>query len=67
MMRRLGQEVFPAFGGVGTAKALAHFYQAVLGQTEKEVLPEEVRTMLRERLLQGPDQVLQLETSSGQE
>ena len=56
---------FPAFGGVGTARALAHFYQAVLGKTETEVLPSEVRELLRERLLQGPDQVLQLETSFG--
>ena len=56
---------FPAFGGVGTARALAHFYQAVLGQTEQEVFPKETRGVLRERLLQGPDQVLQLETSFG--
>ena len=56
---------FPAFGGVGTARALAHFYQAVLGETEEEVFPPEVREVLRTRLVQGPDQVMQLETAFG--
>lgn len=56
---------FPAFGGVGTAKALAHFYQAVLGHTEQEVFPAEIREQLATRLVQGPDQVLQLKTSFG--
>ena len=56
---------YPAFGGVGTAKALAHFYQAVLGQTIQEFFPREIRELLATRLLQGPDQVMQLETSFG--
>ncbi|WP_411844832.1 serine hydrolase domain-containing protein [Roseibacillus persicicus] len=56
---------FPAFGGVGSAKALAHFYQAVLGQTAQEIFPAEIRDLLASRLVQGPDQVLQLETSFG--
>lgn len=56
---------FPAFGGVGSARALAHFYQAVLGKTEQEVFPSEVRDILCKRLIQGSDQVLQLETSFG--
>jgi CubicO group peptidase (beta-lactamase class C family) len=56
---------FPAFGGVGSAQALAKFYQAVLGHTEQEIFPMEVREILSQRLLQGADQVLQLTTSFG--
>lgn len=56
---------FPAFGGVGTARALAKFYQAVLGFSEKEVFPGELRESLARRVLQGRDEVLQLETSFG--
>lgn len=54
---------FPAFGGVGSAKAVAQFYQAVLGHTEQEVFPQEVRELLATRLVQGPDQVMCLETA----
>lgn len=56
---------YPAFGGVGSARALAHFYQAVLGHTATEIFPKEIRELLATRLVQGPDQVLQLETSFG--
>ncbi|MBK1834211.1 serine hydrolase domain-containing protein [Roseibacillus ishigakijimensis] len=56
---------FPAFGGVGSARALAKFYQAVLGNTAAEVFPAEVRAELATRLIQGPDQVMNLETSFG--
>ncbi len=56
---------YPAFGGVGTARSLACFYQAVLGFSAVEIFPEETRQLLQQRLLQGPDEVLQLETSFG--
>lgn len=54
---------FPAFGGVGSARALAKFYQAVLGQTEQEIFSAEIRKLLGKRLVQDFDQVLTLETS----
>lgn len=54
---------YPAFGGVGSAQALAKFYQAVLGHTEREVIPPEVRDLLGARLVQDVDRVLVLDTS----
>ena len=56
---------FPAFGGVGSASALAKFYQAVMGKTEEEVVPHEVRTLLANPLVNGLDEVLLLPTSFG--
>ncbi|MDP0489428.1 MAG: serine hydrolase domain-containing protein [Verrucomicrobiota bacterium JB023] len=52
---------FPAFGGVGSAAALARFYQAVLGYGE--VIPASVGRLLGERVVEGPDQVLRVATS----
>lgn len=56
---------YPAFGGVGTAAALAQFYQAVLGLTPIEVIPPEIRKALAGPLVSGRDEVLQLPTSFG--
>lgn len=56
---------FPAFGGVGSARALGKFYQAVLGKTAPEVIPAEVRALLAGRLVNGVDEVLLLPTSYG--
>ena len=56
---------YPAFGGVGSARGLAKFYQAVLGKTEKEVIPQELRNELATRILQGRDETMCLETSFG--
>lgn len=54
---------YPSFGGVGSARSLAQFYQAVLGQTEQEIFSPEIRQLLGQRLVQGQDQVLTLSTS----
>ena len=54
---------YPSFGEVGTARALAKFYQAVLGKLDTEVLPSKIQNVLGTRLVQGLDQVLSLETS----
>ncbi len=48
---------FPASGGVGTASALAKFYQAAIGAMESP-LSKSVRKALAERRVQGDDQVL---------
>ena len=48
---------FPASGGVGTASALAKFYQAAIGAIESP-LSEAVRAALATRRVQGDDQVL---------
>jgi CubicO group peptidase (beta-lactamase class C family) len=56
---------FPAFGGVGSARALAKFYQALLGDTDPEVISEDVRQVLAKRIVGGPDEVLQLPTAFG--
>jgi CubicO group peptidase (beta-lactamase class C family) len=48
---------FPAIGGIGTARALAKFYQAAIGAIDSP-LPEPVRRCLAERRADGPDLVL---------
>jgi CubicO group peptidase (beta-lactamase class C family) len=48
---------FPAMGGIGTARALAQFYQACMGYGEG-VFDESVRHALQERQVQGDDLVL---------
>ncbi|MFC7336439.1 serine hydrolase domain-containing protein [Haloferula chungangensis] len=48
---------FPASGGVGTATALAKFYQAAIGAIESP-LSESVRKALATRRVEGDDQVL---------
>ncbi len=48
---------FPAMGGVGTASALAKFYQAAISAIDSP-LPESVRCFLRERQVQGEDRIL---------
>lgn len=47
----------PAMGGVGTASALAKFYQAAIGALESP-LPETVRLALATRRIQGEDRIL---------
>lgn len=56
---------FPAFGGVGSARALAQFYQAVMGQTATEVIPADIAASLTGRLVSGQDEVLRLPTAFG--
>ncbi|MEM1083513.1 MAG: serine hydrolase domain-containing protein [Verrucomicrobiota bacterium] len=51
------QAGFPASGGIGTATALAKFYQAVIGVIDSP-LSEATRRALSRRWVQGDDQVL---------
>jgi CubicO group peptidase (beta-lactamase class C family) len=53
---------FPAMGGVGSARALAQFYQAAMGCMESP-LSTAVQHALQQRQVQGDDQVL-LQTMS---
>lgn len=53
---------FPAMGGVGTASALAAFYQAAIGAIESPLSPA-VRQALAATRIQGFDQVLLRETA----
>jgi CubicO group peptidase (beta-lactamase class C family) len=48
---------FPALGGIGTATALAKFYQAVLGHIESPLNPS-IRRALMSPLTSGNDRVL---------
>jgi CubicO group peptidase (beta-lactamase class C family) len=48
---------FPAMGGVGTAKALAQFYQAAMGLIESPISVP-IQRALQSKQIQGPDQVL---------
>ena len=48
---------FPAMGGVGTAKALAQFYQAAMGFIESPITAP-IQHALQTKQVQGPDQVL---------
>lgn len=48
---------FPAMGGVGTASALARFYQAAIGAIDSP-LPVAVRQALAGRRIQGNDRIL---------
>ncbi len=55
----------PSMGGIGTARALAEFYQATLGFQKREVISEQVRGWLTQSQTLGHDQVLQIETHFG--
>jgi CubicO group peptidase (beta-lactamase class C family) len=48
---------YPAMGGIGTASALAKFYQAAIGAVDSP-LPQVVRTALATRQSDGPDRIL---------
>jgi CubicO group peptidase (beta-lactamase class C family) len=48
---------FPAMGGVGTASALAKFYQVLLGHLPGPLRPE-VRAVMMRRRIEGDDRVL---------
>ena len=53
---------FPAMGGVGTASALAKFYQMVLGNLPGPLSPE-IRAAMMNRRIDGQDKVLVKPTS----
>ena len=60
------QAALPAFGGVGSARALGKFYAMLAngGVLEgRQVIPPEVLCWASTRLVSGPDLVLQLPTS----
>lgn len=59
---RAWQAGFAAMGGIGSASALARFYQAALGVIESP-LPAAVREWLAERRVDGHDHVLLRPTS----
>jgi CubicO group peptidase (beta-lactamase class C family) len=48
---------FPAMGGVGTARALAQFYQAAMGGIESPLTPA-IQRALQSKQVQGEDRVL---------
>lgn len=50
----------PAMGGVGTARALAKFYQAAIGRME--LFSEDVLEWMKTPVLQGDDLILRTET-----
>ena len=52
---------FPAFGGVGTARAVAKFYQAACGAIP--FFSERVRGWMEEVRCSGPDMILQTDTA----
>ena len=53
---RAWQAGFPAMGGIGTARGLAGFYQAVIGQ--RECFSEDLREWMQSPQVNGWDQVL---------
>jgi len=53
----------PAMGGVGTASALAKFYQTALGNTYPEIFPYRLRELMSKRLSNGYDQTLMRPTA----
>ena len=55
----------PSMGGIGTARALAKFYQATLGFQEEEILSARVRDWFTQSQVCGHDQVLQQVTHFG--
>ncbi len=60
------QAGFPAFGGIGTARALAKFYQILARDGEHDgvtVLPSRVVRTARTLLASGPDRTLLLPTA----
>ncbi len=60
------QAGFPAFGGVGTAEALAKFYQILVSGgrfSHTEALPSSIVHTARELLVSGMDRALLLETA----
>ena len=58
---RAWQMGLPAMGGVGTAQALAKFYQAACGAVE--FFSDDVRRWMETMLVAGDDQVLQTRTA----
>lgn len=56
------QAGFPAMGGVGTASALAKFYQVILGNLPGPLSPE-IRAAMMNRRIDGQDKVLVKPTS----
>jgi CubicO group peptidase (beta-lactamase class C family) len=59
---RAWQHGFPAMGGIGTASALAKFYQVILGAIAGP-FPDAVRRALQERRVQGEDRILMQPTA----
>ncbi len=60
------QAALPAFGGVGSARALGKIYAILANQgiwLGRQVIPENVLSWASTRLVDGPDQVLHLPTS----
>lgn len=58
------QAGFPAMGGVGTASALAKFYQVLVGHLPGPLSPE-ILAVMRRRRIQGDDRVLIKPTAFG--
>ena len=56
---------YPAMGGVGSAAALAKFYQAAMGHLEGSPFRESIRSQFNERRVNGDDLVLCAPTSFG--
>ncbi len=53
----------PAFGGVASARGLAQFYQACLGQGAVQVFPAEVRAWMNTIVIDGPDLTLKTDSA----
>lgn len=56
---------YPAMGGVGSAKALAKFYQATMGLLPESPFEEHIRYQFNQRRVNGDDLVLCAPTSFG--
>ncbi len=57
---------FPAFGGIGSASALAHFYSAMAGGGQENgtrLLPRDAVAAMSTRLTNGFDHVLRIESA----
>jgi CubicO group peptidase (beta-lactamase class C family) len=59
---KIRQHSIPSLGGIGTASALARFYETLC---EDEIFPVETIRRISETACSGDDQVLQLETAYG--
>jgi len=60
------QAALPAFGGVGSARALGKFYAILANRGTwqgRQMIPDEVLAWTHTRLVSGHDQVLQLPTA----
>lgn len=53
----------PAFGGVASAKGLAQFYQACLGNLMPDLFPDEVRSWMATPLIDGEDLTMMTPTA----